>query len=62
MIIKIDQIVIEEVVGEVEVIEVEIVKIEVEEWVEEIEIIIYLKPIGLRRENSFVIFFVFFSV
>ena len=49
-------------VGEVEVIEVEIVKIEVEEWVEEIEIIIYLKPIGLRRENSFVIFFVFFSV
>ena len=51
---------VEEEVEEEEVVEGEEVKVEVEEWVE-IEIIIYRKPIGFKRENSFALFCFFFS-
>ena len=51
--IEIDQMEIEE---DVEVEE----EVEVEVWVEEIEIIIYRKPIGFNREKSLKLYFIFF--
>lgn len=51
--IEIDQMEIEEDVGVEEEEEVEV-------WVEEIEIIIYRKPIGFNREKSLKLYFIFF--